>query len=114
MLDPLGCKNDRQQRNNGRAALLVQVDVLGQEAAALGKSQDLSESGIFVRTTETLEPLTEVVLRFALPIAPEAVCIQTHGVVARALPGVYMAIVFMNLPEEHRRAIERYVKATSA
>jgi len=114
MVDPLGSKNGRQERTSGRAALLVQVDVLDQEAFSLGKFQHISEAGILVRTAETLEPLTEVVVRFVLPVTPQAVCIHTHGVVARAMPGVYMAIVFMNLPDEHRQAIEKYIKQTAA
>ena len=78
------------------------------------QSKDISETGVLVRTAETLTPLTEVMVRCVLPVAPQDIAIESAGAAARALPGVNMAIVFMNLREEQRRAIATFVTQSLA
>jgi c-di-GMP-binding flagellar brake protein YcgR len=104
----------QERRSHQRARLLVQVDCRGQSATSLGNSTDVSEQGLLMATPETLEPGTEVLIRFALPIPPKAIVIETKGVVVRSQPQRWMAIQFSGLPEAYREAIRQYVKAETA
>jgi c-di-GMP-binding flagellar brake protein YcgR len=80
----------------------------------MGNSIDVSESGLLMVTSETLKPGTEVVVRFALPASSQAITIETKGIVVRELPWKSIAIQFVDLKEEDRRAIAQYVKADAA
>jgi uncharacterized protein (TIGR02266 family) len=104
----------RERRTSRRAALLVQVDFVSQQAFALGRSQDISEGGLLVMCQETLEPGTQVEVRFVLPVSPQAVTIDTKAVVVRAQPGTSMGIEFVNLRPEAREAIARFVQSSRA
>lgn len=100
-----------ERRVKVRAPLVVQVDARGQDAFSLGRSQNVSESGLFMRTPETLSVGSEVTIRFALPVPPQAITIEATGIVVRAHPGIFMAIQFVDLKEEYREAIARFANA---
>ncbi|OFV95330.1 MAG: hypothetical protein A3F68_12295 [Acidobacteria bacterium RIFCSPLOWO2_12_FULL_54_10] len=104
------------QSLNTRRPPSVLLEVAGEyrHIFARVQSKDISESGVLVRTAETPTPLTEFMVRFVLPVAPQDIAIESAGAAARALPGVNMTIVFMNLREEQRRAIATFVTQSSA
>jgi len=49
-------QSDNSQKPSPRAQLLVQVECRESEAYSLGRSQNVSQSGILVSTPETFEP----------------------------------------------------------
>ena len=96
-------------RFNQRAELLVQVECETKEAYSLGRCQNISETGMLVRTPETFEPTTAVLVRFVLP-PPRAVSIEARGTVVRVQPGESMGIQFVELKDRHRAAITAFVE----
>ena len=99
-------------RFNQRAALLVQVECETKEAYSLGRCQNISETGILVRTPETFELSTSVLVRFVLP-PPTAVTVETRGTVVRVQPGESMGIQFVELKDRYRAAIADFVEQAS-
>ena len=90
-------------------SVLVEVAANYVQVFARVQLADICEGGILMRTRETFAPTTEVALRFVLPLSAEGVEINAHGVVAREIPDVGMAIVFMNLRKDQRQAIADFV-----
>ena len=108
---PQGYWLGMKRRRNERRQLVVQVDYRGAEAVCLGRTVDLSESGLLMTTPEPLEPGTPVEVRFAVPVHPQAVTVQAKGTVVRANPGHSMAIRFTELDDADRDAIKRYLES---
>ena len=99
-----------EQRATQRATLLVQVEFKTARDYTLGHSQDISEGGLLVVTPETVEPRSEVVVRFNLPPYTPGVFIESQGVVARVLWGECMGIQFLQLTDAQRKAIATFVQ----
>ena len=99
-------------RFNQRAELLVQVECEAKGTYSLGRCENISETGLLVRTPETFEPSTAVMVRFALP-PPIAVSIEAKGTVVRVQPGECMAIQFVELKDRYRAAITEFVEQAS-
>lgn len=59
---------------------------------------------------QTFAPRTEVLIRFTLPAGRP---IAAKGLVVRALPGLEMGIVFVDLENDDRRAITEFVQEAS-
>ena len=80
---------------------------------SIGRVQNISEGGLFVKTPDTFDPKTEITVRFNLPPIPHECHIGSKGVVIHAKPGVHMGIEFLQMKEEHRKAIAELVQARS-
>ena len=75
--------------------------------------QNISEGGLLVKTPDTFDTKTEVTVRFNLPPIPHGRHIESKGVVIHAKPGVHMGIEFLQMKEEHRKAIAEFAQASS-
>ena len=95
-----------------RAELLVQVECEAKGVYSLGRCENISETGMFVRTPETFELSTAVLVRFALP-PPIAVTVDAKGTVVRVRSGESMAIHFVELKDRYRAAITEFVEQAS-
>ena len=102
-----------ERRKVQRAELLVQVDCEANEAYSLGRCENISATGILVRTPETFELSTAVLVRFVLP-PPTAVSIEAKGTVVRVRPRESMAIQFVELNDRYRAAITDFVKQAAS
>jgi len=101
---------NEEPRKSRRTELIVQIDCRGQGAIIVGRSLDISTTGLSMVTPEPLEPGTPVTLRIALPGSPMPVSVQVAGIVAGVQPGASTAILFTNLNAEARAAIAAFVE----
>ena len=91
--------------------LITQVESKANcEVHSLGHSPEISEDGLLVLTSDTIEPSSEVIVRFHLPPYPGGHFIEAEGVVVRVQPSKFMAIQFTDLKYWDRRAIETFVQ----
>jgi len=103
-----------EQRKTERALLIVQVEFKAAGDYTLGRSQDISEGGLRVLTPETVEAGSGVIVRFNLPPYTPGVLIESPGLVVHVQPASGMGIEFLQLTEQQRQAIVRYVRQTVA
>ena len=98
---------DIEKRQHRRAKLITQVrcQALGREAVLL--TRDVSVGGMFVNTQEPFPADSVVSLAYRLdPIAPLFTC---QGKVAYAIQGLGMGVMFTDLSEEVRQALQKFV-----
>ena len=102
---------DKERRRDPRALvdLLTQVEILGVGGSILGRAANLSQSGLLIRTENTLEPATEVDIRLNLPPVPPGRPIETKGVVVHVKPGESMGIRFVLLSDKGRKALRDFI-----
>jgi len=102
---------DRRKRR--RVSLLATVVNGNVTHVGICLVQNISEGGLLVKTPNTFGPKTEVTVRFKLPSIPHDRHIECQGVVIHTEPGFHMRIEFLQLKEEHRKAIAEFVQASS-
>ncbi len=74
---------------------------------SLGRTRNISMNGLLVESRDTFDPQTNVIVRFSLASGHT---IQAEGVVIHCLLGVHMGIKFIQLKDDDRKIIERFVK----
>jgi len=94
-------------RSHPRVHLATQVENLAGGQATAGHTGDISLGGILILSGETLEPRTQVRVRFDLPTGHH---IDVPGEVAHSTPGVRMGIKFLVLSDGDRKAIAAYAE----
>ena len=97
-----GRETRRVPRRHPRVRLVTQV-----EATSLGRTENISESGMLVVTRDTFEPGTEVRFRFSLPGGRS---IEGFGKVVHSKSKAQMGIEFAELTESDRHAIAEFVR----
>ena len=102
--------DEGNRRKCQRVLLVIQVESIATGASSIGRTEDLSVGGLLILTRDTFEPKTTVTIRFNLPPVPPGHPIECQGVVVRVQPGVHMAVEFLRLREEDRKAIAEYVE----
>ena len=109
--EPLPYERRGSRRKSQRARLITQVESKNTCAVnSLGHSENISHGGLLVATRDTMDPRTEVIVRFHLPSPPRATFIETVGEVVRVQPAVSMGIRFLALSFWDRKAIEEFVR----
>ena len=93
-----------------RTSFLVRADCKTLQQDVVCHCRNLSETGLLVRSDETLEEGTEVTLRFALLPRPIGPAVEVEGSVVRVAEGNLMAIRFVRLRSIHHTAIAHYVE----
>ena len=96
-----------EKRKHRRAKLITQVrcEALGREAVML--TRDVSVGGMFVNAQDPFPADSIVSLAFRLdPTAPLFTC---HGMVAYAIKGLGMGVMFSELSEDVRQALQKFV-----
>ena len=108
-------RTDTDTNIDRRRQKRVSLDILlhGQSAETLieGKAENISISGILVRTAKTLPQGEEIDLFFTVPGMTQG--IQAQGRVAHVVPGAFMGLEFVNLSPESTQQIEQYIAAQS-
>ncbi len=99
-----------ERRKYRRVHLITQVECLARKLSSIGRTENLSDGGLLMLSPHTLDPNTEVTLRFNLPPTPPGRPIEAQGVVVRSQPGVDMGIRFLQLKDEDRNAINEFAQ----
>ena len=99
-----------ERRKAHRAALLVRVEFQAPESSySIGECENISETGMWVKTEHGFSDAQTVTLRFVLPPVGIGMAVQTRAIVVRSQPGAGVAFEFVNIPARYRDAIAKYV-----
>jgi c-di-GMP-binding flagellar brake protein YcgR len=98
--------SDNHRAERRPANWLAQVE--SRLGATIGRTHNVSTSGLLILSRDTLPPETEVTVRFHLP--PGGHFVETQARVMRAKPGVYMGVQFLELAERHRQVLEQFIR----
>ena len=76
-----------------------------------GKAENISISGLLVRSEKQSAADTTLNVKFLIPGAnpSDSVIVQAEARVAHLVPGVFMGLEFTQIPDSTRMAIEWYV-----
>jgi c-di-GMP-binding flagellar brake protein YcgR len=102
---------ETEKRRYRRAKLITQVkcEALGREAVVL--TRDVSAGGMFLNDPNPFPSKSTVNLAFRLePTAPLLTC---RGEVVYSIQGVGMGVMFTEIPEAVRQALENFVDAAN-
>jgi hypothetical protein len=89
---------------------LVRVEFQAPESSySIGECENISETGMRVKTTTKFADAQTVTLRFVLPPVGSGIAVHTRAVVVRTDPGGGVAFEFVSLSARCRDAIARYV-----
>ena len=102
--------SEEERRKTQRVGLVTQVECKTTGDYNLGRSQDISEGGLLVVTRTTLDSGTEVVVRFNLPPYPRGIHMEVPGVVVWVRAGESLGIQFLQLKDQQREAIAKYIQ----
>ena len=98
--------NGRAQRRP--AGWLTQVET--RAGMSLGRTDNVSLTGLLLRTRETFSPGTEVIVRFHLPPCPCGPLVESLAQVVRAEEGASMGMRFLELPAAARQRLEEHFR----
>lgn len=98
---------DKRQHRRARLVTQLKCEALGREELLL--SRDVSVGGMFVTAKEPFPQDSEVSLSFRLD--PREPLISSGGKVMYAIQGVGMGIMFTDLSDEPRQALQKFVDA---
>lgn len=100
-----------EKRQYRRAKLIAQVQCAALNRESLAVTRDISVGGMFLNDREPFPAHSIVNLSFRLnPGGAQMTC---RGEVAYAIKGVGMGVMFRDLPEDVRAAIDRFVAEAS-
>ncbi len=96
-----------EKRRHRRAKLVTQVrcEALGRKEILL--TDAVSVGGLFISTKNPYPPESEVAL--SLHLKPTAPAISCRGKVLYAIKGLGMGVQFLDLSEESRQAVQKFV-----
>lgn len=97
------------RRSRRRAAgWLAQLET--HSGMTIGRTDNLSTSGLLLRTPETFPPGTEAIVRFHLPPQAAGPLIESLVEVVRSEPGSSMGMRFLDLCASDRARLAEYVR----
>lgn len=99
------------QRKHRRVPLGASVELRAGFEVYHGKAENISISGLLVRSEKQSASDTTLNLKFLIPGAnpSDSVIVQAEARVAHLVPGVFMGLEFTQIPDSTRMAIEWYV-----
>ena len=100
------------RRRQKRVLLDILLHCQSAQTLIEGKAENISISGILVRTAKTLPQGEEIDLFFTVPGMTQG--IQAQGRVAHVVPGAFMGVEFVNLSPESNQQIKQYIAAQPA
>jgi hypothetical protein len=105
--------SERYPHANGRAqrrpaGWLAQVET--RAGMSIGRTDNISLTGLLLRTRETFAPGTEVIVRFHLPPGPSGPLVESLARVVRAEEGAWMGMRFLELHDANRQRLEEYFR----
>ena len=100
-----------EKRRHKRVSLHIPVECRSGRVTLEGLAENISTSGILIRTPTPFPDDEEITLRFTLPGSSDK--IECRARVAHAVPDAFMGVEFVDLPEDLLERIEEYA-ATAA
>src|SRR5689334_19089861 len=102
-----------EQRKFKRVPLGASVECRSGFEVYHGKAENISVSGLLVRSDKQSAADDTLQLKFMLPgnTPSESVIVQATARVAHLVPGVFMGLEFTEIPPATQAAIEQYVEA---
>jgi hypothetical protein len=98
--------SNNERRRAGRVALIRDIEYAGEGNRTRRRLTDLGPNGVYIDTTGPLPMGSEIDLRFTLP---DDHVVSATGVVRYHQPGVGMGIEFVEISEDDRDRIKRWV-----
>ena len=99
-----------ERRSYQRAPLAVSVTCTWEKKRAVGKTINISASGLLLRLSKYPEPGSAVRLEFALP--PSRQRLELEALVARTAPDNQVGVKFIEVPREQRELLMAYTDRT--
>ena len=99
-----------EHRRHKRVALGVPIECRQGETVVQARAENLSVSGLLVRSKEEFEADTELMVSFLLPGSNAA--IRSRARVAHLVPGAFMGLELLDLKAAMLQQIEQYVAAS--
>lgn len=101
-----------EKRKHKRVALQVDVECRSGETTRTCWAENISISGMLIRTMDPFGQHEEIELRFTIP--PSERVIECRARVAHAVPEAFMGVEFIGVPPEAAEMIEQYVAVAPA
>ena len=101
------------QRKFRRVPLGASVECRAGFEVYHGKAENISVSGLLVRSENQSQQDSVLQLKFLLPGATpnDSVIVQAEARVAHVVPGIFMGLEFTEVSHDTRTAIENYVSS---
>jgi c-di-GMP-binding flagellar brake protein YcgR len=96
-----------EKRQHRRVKLITQLRCEASGREEVFVTRDISVGGMFVTTRNPFPQDEELAVSFRLHAS--APLVSCRGKVMYALPGSGMGIMFLDLSEEHRQAVQKFV-----
>jgi len=101
-----------EKRKHKRAPLHVPIECRAGQTTVEARAENVSISGLLIRTETPFAEDTEIALRFSLPASSEP--IHCRARVAHTVPDAFMGVEFLDLSQESLDRIEKYIAAAPA
>lgn len=104
----------REPRAKRRVPLGVETSCLTKNTFGFGIAENISETGMSIHIPHTHPPNSEIEIRFSLYVGSGVVVVQTKGKVVWVEPGATMGVQFLDLREEYKQAIVKFIQQTES
>lgn len=101
-----------EKRKHKRVPLGVPVECRSGQRTITGRAENISLSGLLIRTDESIPEDQELTLSFHLPTAEPQ--IRCRARVAHVVPGAFIGVEFLELAPEFSSLVDRYVAGLPA
>ena len=101
----------QEKRKHKRVALHAAVECHSSQTSLTCQIDNVSISGLLIRTADPFPQHEELDLRFSMPSGR---VIECRARVAHTVPDAFMGVEFMDLPPESAAVIEEHIAATPA
>ena len=102
----------QEKRRHKRVSLQVPVACRSGQVSREARAENVSASGMLIRTTTPFAEDEEITLQFALPGSSHR--IECLARVAHAVPDAFMGVEFVDLPQDLFKRIEEYAATAAA
>ena len=101
-----------EKRRHKRVALHVPIGCRSGQVTLEGRAENISISGVLIRTATPFADDEEIAISFSLPASSHR--IECRARVAHAVADAFMGVEFVNLPQDLLDRIEEYIAAAPA
>lgn len=100
-----------ERRTMRRVTVMMEVIRGGEHSVSFGKGENICEGGMKIESSQVHSPDEVINVRLMLPVHPKIVPIEVQAKVVWTERGT-TGIQFLDLKEEHRAAIAKFVEET--
>lgn len=104
----------KECRATARVSLVVAVTCQDNTAVYFGKSKNISEGGMMIKSPRMLPLDSMITVRFLLPVYRKVIAVKAKATPVWIRFGYSMGIRFVSLKEEYREAIAKFVEQVLA